>query len=55
MTPQQLLELIEKKRNELFAIVSENGISSPKSLICSQQLDELINKYLMLNLQQLRV
>lgn len=55
MTSHQLLEIIENKRKELFSVVSENGISSQKALMCSQQLDELINKYVAQSLNQARV
>lgn len=52
MTLHQLLEVIEQKRTELFAVVSENGISSNNAIECSQQLDKLINIYLSIQLKQ---
>ena len=45
MDNQKLLEQIERKRAELVAIVSQNGLSSQITIKYSQELDNLLNKY----------
>ncbi|WP_445487237.1 Spo0E family sporulation regulatory protein-aspartic acid phosphatase [Niallia sp. 03133] len=45
MSNQQLLNLIEKKRDELVEIVVKHGFSSPLAITCSQELDLLLNQY----------
>lgn len=41
----ELLSLIEKKRLELFHVVSKTGLNSSAAIYHSQELDELLNKY----------
>ncbi|MFT8322793.1 MAG: aspartyl-phosphate phosphatase Spo0E family protein [Bacillus sp. (in: firmicutes)] len=45
MSKQQLLYLIERKRDELVEVVRKHGFSSPNAITCSQELDQLLNKY----------
>ncbi|MDQ0216955.1 aspartyl-phosphate phosphatase Spo0E family protein [Peribacillus cavernae] len=45
MTKIEFLTLIEKKRVELFQIVSKNGLNSKVTLEYSQELDQLLNQY----------
>ncbi|PLT32085.1 aspartyl-phosphate phosphatase Spo0E family protein [Bacillus sp. V5-8f] len=45
MTKTEFLALIEKKRIELFQIVSKNGLNSNVTLKHSQELDRLLNQY----------
>ncbi|MCA1053636.1 aspartyl-phosphate phosphatase Spo0E family protein [Rossellomorea aquimaris] len=45
MSKQELLERIEKKRAQLIDIVAKNGLSSPKAIQYSQELDLLLNRY----------
>jgi hypothetical protein len=40
-----LLLLIEKKRSELFHVVSNKGLNSLDAVRHSQELDELLNQY----------
>jgi Spo0E like sporulation regulatory protein len=42
---QDLLSLIEKKRNELIQIALTNGLSSSLAIRYSQELDKLLNEY----------
>ncbi|RFU61316.1 aspartyl-phosphate phosphatase Spo0E family protein [Peribacillus glennii] len=44
-TKTEFLALIEKKRIELFHIVSKNGLNSNITLQYSQELDQLLNQY----------
>ncbi|GGE63120.1 aspartyl-phosphate phosphatase Spo0E family protein [Priestia taiwanensis] len=37
--------LIEEKRKELTSIVKSNGLSAKSTIICSRQLDDLLNIY----------
>ncbi|WP_156288923.1 aspartyl-phosphate phosphatase Spo0E family protein [Oceanobacillus salinisoli] len=41
----ELLKSIDKKRNDMFEIVSIYGINSEKTLAYSQDLDQLIVQY----------
>jgi hypothetical protein len=41
----ELLELIEQKRQELFEVVAQNGLSSSTTIEYSKQLDDLLNMY----------
>jgi hypothetical protein len=41
----ELLQLIEKKRQELFQIVAINGLTSSKTIELSKELDDLLNAY----------
>ena len=45
MSKQELLALIEKKREELGSIVSKSGLNSSAAIKHSQELDDLLNKY----------
>ncbi|PLS16788.1 Spo0A-P phosphatase [Bacillus sp. M6-12] len=45
MLKQELLELIEEKRLELFLVVLKNGLSSHITVKHSQELDRLLNLY----------
>lgn len=45
MSKEQLITLIEKKREELIQIASKNGLSSNIAITHSQELDELLNEY----------
>ncbi|RFU70371.1 aspartyl-phosphate phosphatase Spo0E family protein [Peribacillus saganii] len=45
MLKQELLELIEEKRVELFQVVLKNGLSSHITVEHSQELDRLLNLY----------
>lgn len=45
MLKQDLLSLIEKKRNELIQIALTNGLSSSLAIRYSQELDKLLNEY----------
>lgn len=38
-----IIEFIENKRQEMVNLGEELGLSSEKTIICSQELDELIN------------
>jgi hypothetical protein len=42
---QELLALIEQKREELGHVVTEKGLNSDAAIRHSQELDELLNKY----------
>lgn len=50
MGKQELIQLIEQKRQELFQVVANNGLASSKSIEYSKQLDELLNIYNQLHL-----
>jgi hypothetical protein len=45
LSKEQLITLIEKKREELIQIASKNGLSSSIAIHYSQELDELLNEY----------
>ncbi|MFZ3587815.1 Spo0E family sporulation regulatory protein-aspartic acid phosphatase [Bacillus sp. DJP31] len=45
MGKQELLQLIENKRQELFRVVAMNGLTSPVTIESSKQLDDLLNTY----------
>ncbi len=45
LSKEQLISLIEKKREELIQIASKNGLSSTIAITYSQELDELLNEY----------
>ncbi|HWJ76532.1 MAG TPA: aspartyl-phosphate phosphatase Spo0E family protein [Niallia sp.] len=45
MEKKQLLIQIETKRAELIKIAMKHGFSSSSAIICSQELDHLLNKY----------
>lgn len=45
MLKQYLLNVIEKKREELVKIAVKNGLSSSAAIRYSQELDNLINIY----------
>ncbi|KMY53724.1 hypothetical protein AC623_06720 [Bacillus sp. FJAT-27231] len=45
MHKDDLLDAIEKKRLELFQIVTIKGLNSPLAVKCSQELDLLLNDY----------
>ncbi|WP_210367409.1 aspartyl-phosphate phosphatase Spo0E family protein [Bacillus sp. REN3] len=45
MSKQELIALIEKKREELIMIASKNGLNSSIAIHHSQELDELLNEY----------
>ncbi|WP_312093892.1 aspartyl-phosphate phosphatase Spo0E family protein [Niallia sp.] len=45
MLKKQLLTQIELKRTELIEIAMKHGFSSSSAIICSQELDVLLNKY----------
>jgi flagellar biosynthesis chaperone FliJ len=42
---QEILLLIEQKRNELTKIVAKNGLNSALTIQVSQELDTLLNQY----------
>lgn len=45
LSKQELISLIEKKREELIQIATKNGLSSSIAIHYSQELDELLNEY----------
>jgi hypothetical protein len=45
LSKEQLITLIEKKREELIQIASQNGLNSTIAIHYSQELDELLNEY----------
>jgi stage 0 sporulation regulatory protein len=45
MGKQELLQQIEKKRQELIQVVAVNGLASSITIEYSKQLDELLNTY----------
>ncbi|MDV2685538.1 aspartyl-phosphate phosphatase Spo0E family protein [Alkalihalophilus lindianensis] len=45
MEKNRLLDIIEKKRNELIHVGSQNGLHSKQAIEVSQQLDDLLNEY----------
>ncbi|MFD1735918.1 Spo0E family sporulation regulatory protein-aspartic acid phosphatase [Bacillus salitolerans] len=45
MGKNELLQLIEQKRQELIQIVAYNGLTSSITIESSKQLDDLLNKY----------
>lgn len=52
MLKKQLLTQIELKRSELIEIAMKHGFSSSSAIICSQELDVLLNKYNEMNLKK---
>jgi hypothetical protein len=48
----ELLQLIEKKRAELIEVVKQNGFTSPIAIHYSQELDQLLNEYNRIYIQQ---
>ncbi|MDX8365456.1 aspartyl-phosphate phosphatase Spo0E family protein [Cytobacillus sp. IB215665] len=42
----QLQRTIEQKREEMTRIATREGLTSQKVIRCSQELDQLINHYL---------
>ncbi|WP_456275392.1 Spo0E family sporulation regulatory protein-aspartic acid phosphatase [Bacillus sp. AK128] len=51
MGKQELLQLIEQKRQELFEVVAQNGLTSTTTIEYSKQLDDLLNTYNRLHLK----
>ena len=49
---KKLLYNIEYLRQEMYVMALENGISHPDVLMVSQKLDEVINKFFELELNQ---
>lgn len=45
MRPEQLAEVISKKRDEMITIGMEKGLLDEETINCSQELDELLNDY----------
>ncbi|OZI11875.1 Spo0A-P phosphatase [Bacillaceae bacterium SAS-127] len=45
MSKEKLLDTIEKKRLELFEVVTMKGLNSPLAIKYSQELDTLLNDY----------
>jgi len=45
MSKGHLLHLIETKREELIDTAKKYGFSSHATIACSQELDQLLNKY----------
>ncbi|GKU82756.1 aspartyl-phosphate phosphatase Spo0E family protein [Niallia sp. NCCP-28] len=45
MSKGHLLYLIESKREELINIAKKYGFSAHVTIACSQELDQLLNKY----------
>lgn len=45
MGKQELSRIIERKRQELIQVVAINGLTSPKTIEYSKQLDDLLNTY----------
>jgi hypothetical protein len=52
MLKKQLLTQIELKRTELIEIAMKHGFSSSSAIICSQELDVLLNKYNEINVKK---
>lgn len=52
MLKKQLLTQIELKRTELIEIAMKHGFSSSSAIICSQELDVLLNKYNEMNVKK---
>ena len=52
MLKKQLLTQIELKRSELIEIAMKHGFSSSPAIICSQELDVLLNKYNEVNFEK---
>ncbi|MGM7637353.1 Spo0E family sporulation regulatory protein-aspartic acid phosphatase [Bacillus sp. Hm123] len=45
VSKEKLLDTIEKKRLELFEVVTMKGLNSPLAIQYSQELDALLNDY----------
>lgn len=45
MSKGHLLHLIETKREELIDVAKKYGFSAHATITCSQELDQLLNKY----------
>jgi Spo0E like sporulation regulatory protein len=54
MANTNILLLIEEKRKELTSIAMSNGLSATSTIICSRQLDDLLNIYLKHQQQPIR-
>jgi glutamate mutase epsilon subunit len=49
-----LEEAINEKRNEMINIGMKKGLSNRETIVCSQELDNLLNEYRRLTLNQRR-
>ncbi|TLS37722.1 aspartyl-phosphate phosphatase Spo0E family protein [Pseudalkalibacillus caeni] len=47
-----LMLMIEEKRKQMIELGKKHGLSSAKTITCSQELDRLIEKYQITNQQQ---
>lgn len=45
MSPETVVEAINKKREELIKIGMDKGLTSDETIKCSQELDQLLNVY----------
>jgi flagellar biosynthesis chaperone FliJ len=45
VSKQEMLRLIEKKRNELIEMVAKSGLNAAMTIQISQELDSLLNQY----------
>jgi Spo0E like sporulation regulatory protein len=45
VSKQEMLRLIEKKRNELIEMVAKSGLNAAITIQISQELDLLLNQY----------
>jgi hypothetical protein len=45
MRQEQLMEKINKKRNEMINIGMSTGLHCEETIHCSQELDKLLNEY----------
>ncbi|OZM58672.1 hypothetical protein CIB95_03635 [Lottiidibacillus patelloidae] len=45
MPLMSLVDLIEMKRNRMFEIAEQYGLTDDKTVKCSQELDQLLNMY----------
>jgi hypothetical protein len=45
MSEEQLVEAINKKRDEMIKIGMSKGLHSEETISCSQELDNLLNEY----------
>jgi hypothetical protein len=48
MRPEQLADAIQLKRDEMIAIGLSKGLRSEETLKCSQELDRLLNMYVLI-------
>jgi hypothetical protein len=51
MANNNILLLIEEKRQELTSLAKTSGLNSRSTIICSRQLDDLLNIYFKLQQQ----